>query len=74
MISDAVSMIHNMTQQTAAALELQSRTSEEINRNIVIIQNRSEKTAKASRATAETSALWCKKIGATRGIVRQFSS
>ncbi len=67
-------MIHNITQQITAALELQSRTSEEINRNIVNIQNRSEETATASRATAESSALLRKKIGTTRGIVRQFSS
>ncbi|MDO8270690.1 MAG: PAS domain-containing methyl-accepting chemotaxis protein [Gammaproteobacteria bacterium] len=74
LISDAVSMIHNMTQQIAAALEQQSCTSEEINRNIVNIQNQSEETAIASHATAETSALLRKNIGSTREMVRQFSS
>ncbi|MES3006484.1 MAG: PAS domain-containing methyl-accepting chemotaxis protein [Pseudomonadota bacterium] len=74
LISDAVSMIHNMTQQIAAALEQQSRTSEEINRNIINIQNRSEETATASRATAETSGKLRQSIGSTREMVRQFSN
>jgi len=62
-----------MTQQIAAALEQQSRTSEEINRNIINIQNQSEETAMASHLTAETSALLRKNIGSTREMVRQFS-
>ncbi|MDX1489932.1 MAG: PAS domain-containing methyl-accepting chemotaxis protein [Pseudohongiellaceae bacterium] len=72
-ISDAVSMIRNMTQQIAAALEQQSQTSEEVNRNITNIQSQSEDTARASETTARTSELLRSNISETREMVRQFS-
>lgn len=72
-ISDAVSMIRNMTQQIAAALEQQSQTSEEVNRNITNIQSQSEDTARASEATAKNSSLLQRNISDTREMVRQFS-
>jgi methyl-accepting chemotaxis protein len=73
-ISDAVSMIRNMTQQVAAALEQQSQTSEEVNRNIANIQNQSEDTAQASQTTARTSSLLGRSISEVREMVRQFSN
>ncbi|MDP1930086.1 MAG: PAS domain-containing methyl-accepting chemotaxis protein [Gammaproteobacteria bacterium] len=72
-ISDAVSLIRNMTQQVAVALEQQSSTADEINRNIINIQNQSEDTALASKNTATNSALLNQHINNTREMVRQFS-
>ena len=73
-IGEAVGRIKDMTIQVATAVEEQSYVAEEINRNIINIQSKSEDTTQASMDTAAASKALLINVKATKDMIHQFSS
>ncbi|MDT8428763.1 MAG: PAS domain-containing methyl-accepting chemotaxis protein [Pseudomonadales bacterium] len=71
-ISNAVSLIKDMTIQVAAAVEEQSAVAEEVNRNISNIQSHSELTGTASAETAQICTLLHQQVVTAQEMIRQF--